>query len=359
MLSAPSTVSERAPRLARLDGLRGVAALGVALYHMFYFIRGWPQAPLPIRWATDWLWASGWSLVDLFFLLSGTVFTQVYGAPGQLGTMAALRDFWIARVARLWPLHLVMLGFFAVFAWGEPAHDVPHFLAHLLMLQGFIAPVGRSFDDAAWSLSIELACYVIFCLAGWLGGRRGGWIVGLSWGVGLWWCAVVGRAGGPWVADALPRGLLGFFGGMLLWRNRRHVERVPTLIWGLLAMAGFWWQVGAYSPLVPLGLLVWPSLLMLALRFPLMEARAMVWLGERSYGIYLVNMGVIRALRSLVPVARLDPPMVLLLQCLALMLVLGLADVAYRLVETPARRVIRMQWLTLRQGHAVVRGQVA
>jgi peptidoglycan/LPS O-acetylase OafA/YrhL len=244
MLNALSTVSGKAPRLARLDGLRGLAATGVALHHMFYYMGGWPLAPVPLRWMTDWLWTSGWSLVDLFFLLSGAVFTHVYGAPGQLKSASALGDFWVARVARLWPLHLVMLGFFAFFAWGEPAHDGPHFLAHLLMLQGFVAPVVRSFDNAAWSLTIELTCYAIFCLASWLGGRRGGWIVGLSWGAGLWWCAMVGQPGGPWVADALPRGLLGFFGGMLLWRNHRHLERVPTAIWGLLAMAGFWWQVG-------------------------------------------------------------------------------------------------------------------
>lgn len=359
MPNAPSTMSDKATRLARLDGLRGTAAVGVALHHLFYHMAAWPQAPLALRWVTDWLWQWGWTLVDLFFLLSGAVFAHVYGALGQLSSVSALGDFWIARVARLWPLHLVMLVLFALFTWGEPAHDVQHFLAHVLMLQGFVTPISQSFDNAAWSLSIELTCYAVFCFAAWLGGRREAWIIGLTWAAGLWWCLVMGGAGGPWAGDALPRGLLGFFGGMLLWRNRRYLESVPTPIWIILAVAGFWWQVGDYSPLVPLGLLVWPSLLMLALRFPLMEAKAMLWLGDRSYGIYLVNMGVIRALRSLVPLPQLERPMVLLLQIFAAALILVLSDVAYRLVEAPARKGIRAHWLAWRATRAVVREQTA
>jgi peptidoglycan/LPS O-acetylase OafA/YrhL len=177
-----------------------------------------------------------------FSVIGSGVHARLWSA-GTIEKRLGAGDFWVARVARLWPLHLVMLGFFAFFAWGEPAHDGPHFLAHLLMLQGFIAPVGRSFDDAAWSLTIELACYAIFV---WPAGSADAGAVGLLAFHGA--RAVVvrhgGAAGWPWVADALPRGLLGFFGGMLLWRNHRHLERVPTAIWGLLAMAGFWWQVG-------------------------------------------------------------------------------------------------------------------
>jgi peptidoglycan/LPS O-acetylase OafA/YrhL len=63
--------------------------------------------------------------------------------------------------------------------------------------------------------------------------------------------------------------------------------------------------------------------------------------GERSYGIYLVNMGVIRALRSVLPLAQLERPMMLLVQLLAAGLILVLADAAYRLVEVPSRRMIR------------------
>src|SRR5271154_3749496 len=57
-------------RISSLDGLRGIAALAVVLFHynIFYL----PQAKLPYI-------GQGYLGVDLFFLMSGFVMAHVYG----------------------------------------------------------------------------------------------------------------------------------------------------------------------------------------------------------------------------------------------------------------------------------------
>jgi len=344
MMPGVSPSTNTPTRLARLDGLRGAAAVGVAIHHLFYHLYVSYWVPEPLCWLTDWLRHWGWTLVDLFFVLSGVVFAHVYGAPGQLRAPGALRDFWVARFARLYPLHLVMLLLFAMFVWGTPGNTWGTFAAHLVMLQGFVPPIAGSFDNASWSLSIEVACYLLFCAAAWRGDRALVWVSGLAFGGALWWLVVVdGRPGGPWSADCLPRGLMGFFGGQLLWRARAHFARIPMLVLIALIATGFWLQQGHYSPLVPLGLLTWPAIVVLTLRLPMMESAPMLWLGERSYGIYLINMAVIRVIDTLIGRGWLNPaawgqPGSVATYAGASVIILLAAEASYRLIEVPARR---------------------
>jgi peptidoglycan/LPS O-acetylase OafA/YrhL len=111
----------------------------------------------------------GWALVDLFFVLSGFVFAQAYLARGGLAGGRGWSAFWVARVARLWPLHLLMLGATALLL-PRPENTAAAFAAHLVMAQAFVGPVAASFDGPSWSLSVEAVCYLAFSLAA-LGGR--------------------------------------------------------------------------------------------------------------------------------------------------------------------------------------------
>ncbi len=76
--------------------------------------------------------------VDLFFVLSGFVFTHVYWKKG--GLVAETGPFFLARIARIYPLHLIMLFASAMLLFtAAPAftHNVPpdtwHFALNLLM----------------------------------------------------------------------------------------------------------------------------------------------------------------------------------------------------------------------------------
>lgn len=331
-------------RLARLDGLRGLAAAGVLLYHL----ANWPGLPVRLGWAAGWIFRSGWTLVDLFFVLSGYVFAHVYGAPGQLQARGAVASFWVARIARLWPLHLFTLGLFALFAWGG-GNNAPHLAAHALMLQGFDLMTARSFNTVSWSLTIEMLCYALFCIGARLGDRVLMWIAVLAViGCG-WWLTVAGSPGGPWFEEVIPRGAFGFFIGQLLWRTRDIGARIPGVVLVAAIVAGLMLDNGRISPLVPLGLLTWPGAIVLALRMPVMESRPMHWLGERSFGIYMVHMLAIHAIDGQWPPRTLGWTGFLAGQAAIVMLSLLAAELVYWWVEVPGRRLIRKAFASWRE----------
>lgn len=333
------------PRLAALDGLRGLAALGVAVHHVFYHYASPALISGPLGAAAVWLWQWGWTLVDLFFVLSGYVFAHVYLSAGTLRKRRGQQDSWVARIARLWPLHLFMLCVCALVLTDNPANTPFAFAAHVVMMQGFVDPVAHTFNYASWSVTIEVVCYVIFAALAAIGPawvKRGAlWLVGLS----IAWFIVLGSAGGPWVEDVLWRGLLGFFLGQLMWSGRERLARISSVLLALSILAGFALQQGNYSPILPLGLLAWPAALLLSLRSKAMASQAMVWLGDRSYAIYLVNLPIILVAYRLVDPAMLGAGTLVVMQALLVVVVLGVSDISFRRLEMPSRGAIRRLWV--------------
>ena len=184
----------RMRRLECLDGLRGVLACYVMLSHTL------PFAPLP-AWLL-WLFQHGGAGVDVFFILSGLVIVQSLASYSYRP-----RPFLIARVARIYPVFLVVFAFavavqplatgFDRMAWIAPdsqarfiwsggwPSDWGMFIAtHLTMTHGLfpngvLPDVWMGFLGAAWSLSTEWQFYLLALLIGVrLGLRR--W-PGCSW----------------------------------------------------------------------------------------------------------------------------------------------------------------------------------
>jgi peptidoglycan/LPS O-acetylase OafA/YrhL len=89
--------TERKHRFLALDGLRGVAAFAVVLYHF--------------RWSNHLTgpFQNGYLAVDLFFILSGFVIYANYSALPDL--RSALHFIWL-RFFRVYPLHLAVLAAF-------------------------------------------------------------------------------------------------------------------------------------------------------------------------------------------------------------------------------------------------------
>ncbi|MFI5893664.1 acyltransferase family protein [Actinoplanes sp. NPDC051513] len=136
-------------RMAWLDALRAVAALLVVYAHLsHYLLRGAREV------SAEWLHA-GPAGVMLFFLVSG------YIIPASLERHGDLRRFWIGRIARLYPLYLVVCGLMALTLAFAPA--VPLTLggtvAHLTMLPQLLgAPL---LTPVVWTLTFEMAFYLI------------------------------------------------------------------------------------------------------------------------------------------------------------------------------------------------------
>lgn len=129
--------------MAWLDALRAVAALLVVYAHLSHYLLRGVRAV-----SAEWLHA-GPAGVMLFFLVSG------YIIPASLERHGDLRRFWIGRLARLYPLYLVVCAAVAVTLplTGEQV------IAHLTMLPQLLgAPL---VTPVVWTLSFEMAFYLI------------------------------------------------------------------------------------------------------------------------------------------------------------------------------------------------------
>ena len=153
------------PELRALTSVRGIAAWFVVLYHIRRSIDGLPETALHI-------FAKGYLAVDFFFLLSGFVIWLTYGERLRTGGVASVHAFLKRRIARIWPLHLFMLAIAVALALllaatgRHDANDYPfaELPLHVFLVQDWGLTSQLSWNDPAWSISAELAAYLLFPL---------------------------------------------------------------------------------------------------------------------------------------------------------------------------------------------------
>lgn len=150
--------------LRALTSVRGLAAWLVVLFHIRKSIAGLPEAAMTV-------FSHGYLAVDFFFLLSGFVIWMSYGERLRSGGFAAVPEFLRRRVARVWPLHLFMLGVglalaLAMLATGRDAEHFPfaELPLHILLVQNWGLTGALTWNDPAWSISCELGAYLLFPL---------------------------------------------------------------------------------------------------------------------------------------------------------------------------------------------------
>lgn len=152
----PHVVSDAS--LDALTALRFFAAAGIVLFHT--------MAAFGVDY---WHWMSHQQLamcqgVSFFFVLSGFILTRVYPSlPDFKGVLA----FWRARVARIWPTHILCL---ILQAFAGPTHvvlkDWALVLASACLAQSWFPDKKIFFylNPPAWSLSAEVFFYACFPL---------------------------------------------------------------------------------------------------------------------------------------------------------------------------------------------------
>ncbi len=172
----PTRAPSANAQLPSLTSLRGVAALWVVLYHF-------SVQCLPNLDTTPYtsLIHKGYLAVDMFFLLSGLVMTHVYHRAFLNSVSQNYRSFIVARIARIYPLHLLVLLLFVATAVAlhvstsrslGTLQDIPlqgprslgAFFANVFMLQGLEASQ-LSWNYPAWSISVEFVAYLVFPFA--------------------------------------------------------------------------------------------------------------------------------------------------------------------------------------------------
>lgn len=358
-----------------VDGLRALAVAAVVAYHL----------------GASWL-PGGYLGVDVFLVISGFLITSLLLAEHERSGRIDLVRFWLRRARRLLPAAVVMIAVvmaaMLILHTGEVARVRGQALAALAYVVNwhFIfadVPYFEQFGRPSvflhlWSLSIEeqfylvwpLALVAIMAMARWRRAVLATTVVllgltstALAWalwqpftdpsriyygtdtravallaGVGLALAPVALRGGGP------QRG----------W-GRRGVELV-----GLIGLAGVlvaMFTLGDLDERLYRGgflLVALASVALIAaaadrttLTGRLFSLGPMVWLGLRSYSLYLWHWPVIVLTRPQVDLP-LDGPVLLALR---VGLMVALAVLSYRYIEVPFRRA---GWAGVRSG--LVRG---
>jgi len=151
------------------DGLRGVAAMLVVLYHLYYNIETSMRPHLPET-LHDLLKILGGTGVFIFFVLSGFVISMsLRGAQlsGRFIAMFALRrsirldpPYWTAMA--LCMAMAVLSTHLVAEAAGRGQYTVPQVVAHLLYLQDLLNY--PQISAVFWTLCIELQFYLVLVL---------------------------------------------------------------------------------------------------------------------------------------------------------------------------------------------------
>ena len=151
-MATPMTDSR--PALPALTTLRLFAALAIVVHHCNGVF--WPVAQLgPLD-----------AGVSFFFVLSGFILTYVYRdmLAGAITQRGARWQFYRARLARIWPLHLICLLLTLLWLHVPEPFSAPVLFANAALLHAWI-PWDRyffSYNYASWSISTELFFYALF-----------------------------------------------------------------------------------------------------------------------------------------------------------------------------------------------------
>ena len=327
-------------------------------YQGFYVLRaGTPPifahaSEQPFYWLLRIFYNYGALAVQLFWAISGFVFASAY-----IERRVTARQFFVARFARLYPLHFITLLVVAaiqIFSMRQLGiyqfyryNDIYHFTLNLLFASSWGFEKGFSFNAPIWSVSVEVGIYAVFLLtvpilvrlrllgpvllagAFYLLQRYGPhslfWQCGYYFYMGVLLYRVV-KLTGPW-CGALGLGLL------LMWRltgfgnlDTMAPQAIPSLFAGMLLCAASVdkMQIGS-------GVL-----------------RRLAWIGESTYSSYLWHIPVIMITViafDLVGVDRL--PIIsrgwFFLSFIAI--VFSIARFSYLHIELPLQAYLRKKWM--------------
>ena len=170
-------------RLRSIDALRGIAAIGVVLYHTI----GLDTAGIPnnfLHYPAKLLQfgsSFGYIGVFLFFVISGFcihlqwVRAEASGADSRIPFTA----FWKRRIRRLYPPYLIAFALYIFLTAWAGGINITHFFIydigmHLLMLHNLDPHTCYSINGVFWTLAIEEQLYLAYFLLLFMR-RRWGW----------------------------------------------------------------------------------------------------------------------------------------------------------------------------------------
>ena len=354
-----------------IDGLRAVAVIAVILYH------------LGISWIPG-----GFLGVDLFFVISGYVITRLLLDSIQERGGLDLRDFYMARIRRLLPplIFMIVVTSIVVGIWAPDTTkkfltDAPFSIFGgmnwwlVFNQQDYFESSGRPpLLQHTWSLAVEAQFYLLWPLIllvvlKYFGKKvipAAALIIAAISGVALMLVSFQLDATNSSKVSHIYFGTdthsIGLFLGAALavsWIpqnfnlqvTRRAQDFIDSIgVFGFIGILATFALIDESEPTLyriafPLagifGTAILISIVHPASRFaPLLRNKVLLWIGERSYAIYLWHWVIFQISR---PQVDLDGENWALFS-LRILLVLAMADISLRLVELPIRSGAVAYW---------------
>ncbi len=363
-----------------LDGLRGVAAMMVVLFHLCEAWNGGNHARQIIN--------HGYLAVDFFFLLSGFVIAYAYDDrwhPADGRRRMTLWDFFKRRLIRLQPMVIFGTVFGALlFYLGDSPKVFPLIagtsIARLILLTLIgctLIPIPVSMDirgwqemhpldSAAWSLLFEYIANIAYALG--LRKVSNRVLFGLAVVAGGFLTHYLvttprGDITGGWTLNPLELkiGLLRlcypFLAGMLLQRMHGRLRIRNAFLWSsLLLVVSFvlprfgtpatLWRNGLYEALVVL--LLYPVIVAMGAGEPVsgpVATRLCRLLGALSYPLYLTHYALIYIYTAWVAEGRFTPAEGVAWGAALFVTAIAIAFAALKLYDEPLRRWLNRRFL--------------
>ena len=354
-----------------IDGLRAVAVIAVMLYHL-----GAPWIP------------GGFLGVDLFFVISGYVITRLLLDSIQRSGGLDLRAFYKSRLRRLLPPLVFMIVTTTLFigVWAPDTikrllTDTPFSLMGVMnwwlvfRQADYFEAIGRPpLLQHTWSLGVEAQFYLVWPLILLLVLRQLGrkiipaaaLIIAIGSGVALFLVSLSVDSSSSQSISHVYFGTdthsIGLFLGAALAVNwipqnlkvdiaKRAQDVIDGIgVFGFLGILACFLFIEQGNPTLykiafPLagifGCAIIMSVVHPASRFaPLLQGKAILWIGERSYAIYLWHWIIFQVTRPSVDLAGASWA----LYALRILIVFALADISLRWVELPFRNGYIESW---------------
>lgn len=309
-----------------LESLRGIAALGVVLYHIAWTFPFYDSS----------LIRNGYLMVDLFFVLSGFVICHRYGNKIDRGR-DLVKFIWI-RFGRLYPLHVVLLFVFLGIEFAKYIAEVKYgliankkafgsnntssFMSNLLLVQGLGLPDKVTYNLPAWSISTEFYTYILFSAIVLLF-KTPAAMISVS---ALLIFASVGLDSGK-LGHNLFRCIEGFFAGViayhlyvgLLKRKFPEPEYRPynnflsfIFFCGLIIFLSLKDGSGLDPLILPLvaAFIVSIAATPNGLLSTILQVAPLAWVGKVSYSIYMVHLAVIWSFSQVLRIVLKTPQVI-------------------------------------------------
>ena len=284
-----------------LDGVRGLAILGVLMSHFV--------PPLADAFRTSWARAlvsyagpGAWG-VDLFFVLSGFLITGIL--IDTRDSPDYWRSFFGRRALRIFPLYYVFL--IGLYLTNPPAHEPWKLWLHLSNWRKDLGISSNIYTWHLWSLAIEEQFYFVWPIVVGLRPTRRIGPICLMVALG----SVVAQGVAAWSGAGIetlhrmtPLALDGLaIGSYLAWVVRYQRARAEQLVrlalLALLVSATAIYELGEMSPAImvvgrAVASLGAGAIVLLAVAGPAPVGRLLAWqplrmLGKYCYGLYLLH----------------------------------------------------------------------